>query len=197
MRATRGGGGACRVQSSASGTSASAAPARRRLSPISRGCSATTASGRRFSRAATGVAARRTASERIGRALGVETAFCVARTLGVPRAVAGGDSVVIPAGSRVFAVTGIARPDRFFSDVTAGGWELVGSIAFRDHHQFTRRDIARVAAAARSAAASLVLTTEKDAVRLEACDLGDLPIALVPLTVAIEPPAACREWLLQ
>jgi len=151
-------------------------------------------------RAATAVlvsAGYTTAAERIGRALGVETAFCVARTLGVPCAVAGGDSVVIPAGSRVFAVTGIARPDRFFSDVTAGGWELVGSIAFRDHHHFTRRDVARISAAAKSAAAAIVLTTEKDAVRLEACDLGDLPIALVPLAVSIEPAAAFREWLLQ
>ena len=90
----------------------------------------------------------------------------------------------------------MTRPDRFFSDVTAGGWELVGSIAFRDHHQFTRRDIARIAAAAKSAAAAIVLTTEKDAVRLETCDLGDVPIASVPLAVSIEPASAFREWLL-
>jgi hypothetical protein len=40
------------------------------------------------------------------------------------------------------------------------------------------------------------LTTEKDAVRLTACDLGDLPIASVPLAVGIEPPEAFRVWLL-
>ena len=32
-----------------------------------------------------------------------------------------------------------------------------------------------------------MLTTEKDAVRLAACDLGELPIASVPLTIAVEP----------
>ena len=44
--------------------------------------------------------------------------------------------------------------------------------------------------------AAIVLTTEKDAVRLTACDLGDLPIAAVPLVVGIEPADPFRDWLL-
>ena len=42
----------------------------------------------------------------------------------------------------------------------------------------------------------IVLTTEKDAVRLAACDLGDLPIASVPLVVGVEPADAFQRWLL-
>jgi len=42
-----------------------------------------------------------------------------------------------------------------------------------------------------------VVTTEKDAVRLAACDLGDLPIASVPLVVGIEPAGAFRRWLFE
>jgi hypothetical protein len=42
-----------------------------------------------------------------------------------------------------------------------------------------------------------VLTTDKDAVRLAACELGDLPIASVPLTTGVEPDAQFREWLLE
>ena len=57
-------------------------------------------------------------------------------------------------------------------------------------------DVKRIAAAAKSAASAIVLTTEKDAVRLAACDLGDLPIASVPLIVGVEPAAAFRDWLL-
>jgi tetraacyldisaccharide-1-P 4'-kinase len=72
----------------------------------------------------------------------------------------------------------------------------VGTAAFRDHHQFTPRDIVRITKAARSAAAAIVLTTEKDAVRLEGQELDDLPIASVPLVIGIEPPDQFREWLL-
>jgi tetraacyldisaccharide-1-P 4'-kinase len=67
---------------------------------------------------------------------------------------------------------------------------------FRDHHRFTQSDVRRLTDAARSAAAAIVLTTEKDAVRLEACDLGGLPMAAVPLIVSIEPAAGFRDWLL-
>jgi hypothetical protein len=42
----------------------------------------------------------------------------------------------------------------------------------------------------------IILTTEKDAVRLAACDLGDLPIASVPLIVGVEPADVFRNWLL-
>ena len=72
----------------------------------------------------------------------------------------------------------------------------MGTAAFRDHHQFTPRDIARITKSARSAAAAIVLTTEKDAVRLEGQKLDDLPIASVPLIVGIEEPGQFREWLL-
>ena len=135
------------------------------------------------------------AAERVGRALGIDTVFRVTRSLGPPRMIATGDTVVVPSGSRVFAVAGIARPERFFADLTASGWDLVGSIAFRDHHRFTPGDLNRVERQARKAAASIVLTTAKDAVRLAPGDLKGLPLALVPLTAAIEPSAEFIAWL--
>jgi tetraacyldisaccharide 4'-kinase len=137
------------------------------------------------------------AAERIGRAFGLSTVFRVTRVIGAPSRLAGDrDSVVVPSASRVFLVTGIARPDRFVADISSTGWEIVGVMEFRDHHAFNQRDIARITAEARAASAALVLTTEKDAVRLMVCDLGDLPIASVPLNVGIEPADAFLEWLL-
>ena len=103
----------------------------------------------------------------------------------------------MPSASRVFTVAGIARPERFFADVTSVGWEIVGSMTFRDHHRFTPRDVERIRAAARSCSAAIVLTTEKDAVRLGACDLGGLPVASVPLHVGVEPPETFRDWLME
>jgi tetraacyldisaccharide-1-P 4'-kinase len=69
-------------------------------------------------------------------------------------------------------------------------------MSFRDHHYFTQSDIRKIEKAARAAAAAIILTTEKDAVRLETCDLTGLPFAAVPLIVGIEPAAPFREWLL-
>jgi tetraacyldisaccharide 4'-kinase len=138
-----------------------------------------------------------TAADRIGRALGISTVFRVTRTIGAPREIIGArESVVVPPGSRVFVVTGIARPDRFVADVVAAGWEIAGTRAFRDHHRFDRRDVSRIAAAAKAAASAIVLTTEKDAVRFAVCDLGDMPIASVPLNVSVEPPERFRRWLI-
>jgi len=138
-----------------------------------------------------------TAADRIGRAFGVAPVFRVTRTIGAPRRVGGDrDSVVVPSNSRVFVVTGIARPDRFVSDILSVGWDVCGSIEFRDHHRFAPRDIRRIAAEARATGSMIILTTEKDAVRLAACDLGDLPIASVPLIVGVEPSDVFRNWLL-
>jgi tetraacyldisaccharide 4'-kinase len=138
-----------------------------------------------------------TAVDRIARAIGVPTAFQITRSLGAPRTVGTNpDTVVVPSQARVFAVAAIAQPDLFFADITAAGWHLVGSMGFRDHHWFTPRDMVRIRAAAKASAAAIILTTDKDAVRLEGCDLGDLPVAAVPILAGVEPAAAFRDWLL-
>jgi tetraacyldisaccharide-1-P 4'-kinase len=69
-------------------------------------------------------------------------------------------------------------------------------MTFRDHYRYRQSDVEKITAAARSAAAAIVLTTEKDAVRLERCNLEGLPIAAVPLIVGIEPADRFRNWLL-
>ena len=139
-----------------------------------------------------------TAAERLGRAFGVAPVFRVTRSIGAPRRIVGArDTVVVPTASRVFVVTGIARPDRFVADVSSAGWDISGIMEFRDHHRFGARDVKRIAAASRAAGSAIVLTTEKDAVRLVVCELGDLPIAAVPLVVGVEPPDVFGDWLLE
>jgi tetraacyldisaccharide 4'-kinase len=135
------------------------------------------------------------AVERVGRALAVPTAFLLSRGIGPPRMIAGGEPVVVPPGEPVFAVAGIDRPERFFSDLASAEWRVAGSMAFPDHHRFTQTDVRQFAQRAIAARAAIVLTTEKDAVRLEACDLTGVPIAVVPLIVTIEPPDAFQRWL--
>jgi tetraacyldisaccharide 4'-kinase len=135
------------------------------------------------------------AATRIGRALGLSVAFRVVRTVGAPRLIATGETVVVPSDDPVFAVAAIARPERFVSDLTAAGWRVAGVMTFPDHHEFTDRDVQRVLSAARAARAAIVMTTEKDAVRLAGRDLGAAPVASVPLVVGIEPDREFGDWL--
>ena len=69
-------------------------------------------------------------------------------------------------GERVLAVAGIAEPARFADALAAAGFDVAGMLAFADHHRFTAADVRRIAARASALRAPLVLTTEKDAVRL-------------------------------
>jgi len=136
------------------------------------------------------------AAARVGRALGVSTTFLVSRGIGAPRMVVSGEPVVVPFGDAVFLVAGIARPDRFFSDIATAGWHVAGTLEFRDHHQYSQRDVEHITERAKSVRPAIVLTTDKDAVRLAACDLTGLPIAAVPLDLTIEPADAFKRWLI-
>jgi tetraacyldisaccharide-1-P 4'-kinase len=97
-------------------------------------------------------------------------------------------------GSPVFAVAGIARPERFAQDLRAAGYVISGSMGFRDHHWFTAADVRRIEDAARRSGAIAVLVTDKDAVRIDERLFTDPPAARVPLTVVVEP--SFLDWLL-
>jgi tetraacyldisaccharide 4'-kinase len=127
-------------------------------------------------------------------ALGVETAFTVIRSISDPVAVDA--AVTFGRDAPVLAVAGIARPERFFDDLRAAGWRLAQTITFGDHHPFTRADIDRVRAEAAAAGTSTVLTTAKDAVRLEVVDTTGLGVFAVPLRVSVSPSDRFRDWLL-
>lgn len=66
---------------------------------------------------------------------------------------------------RVLAFCGIGNPSSFFEDLLRCGVTVVGTRRYADHHPYTARDRARLAALASEHSATLV-TTEKDMVRL-------------------------------
>ena len=76
------------------------------------------------------------------------------------------------AGERSMAFCGIARPDEFFSEVGAHteslGGKVVSSRSFPDHHRYTSADMEQLARLASAARVDGFLTTEKDAVKLDA-----------------------------
>jgi tetraacyldisaccharide 4'-kinase len=98
-------------------------------------------------------------------------------------------------GARVLAVAGIAAPERFFDGLRASGCTVAGTLAFRDHHPYSRRDVERIFAAARAAGADAVLTTEKDFVRLLPHRPFSMPAGWAPLTMEPDPLPEFRRWL--
>jgi len=97
----------------------------------------------------------------------------------------------------VMAFAGIARPERFFDGLRAAGWSLQQTITFRDHYQYTESDINKLRQQVRDSGIDLVLTTEKDLVRLLDFTPLSLPLAWVPLTVSLNPENDFRTWLVQ
>ena len=75
-------------------------------------------------------------------------------------------------GRRLLAVSGIANPEGFHRTLTDLGAVLAGTLAFPDHHAYGSTDIARMRRAAEEARADLIITTEKDAIRLSAWEEG-------------------------
>ena len=96
-----------------------------------------------------------------------------------------------------FAFAGIAKPDRFFADLQKSGWTLTGRRSFSDHHYYSGSELEQIERAAMSSGAGVILTTEKDFVRLASAPrtgTGCRPqIVAVPLEVTID--AAFAPWL--
>lgn len=96
----------------------------------------------------------------------------------------------------VLAVGGIASPAAFFAGLRSSGWRIAGELAFRDHHSYSQRDLARIVERARAAGARRIVTTEKDLVRLLPFRPFALPIEAAPLTLALDDRPSFVAWLL-
>jgi tetraacyldisaccharide 4'-kinase len=82
------------------------------------------------------------------------------------------------------AVAGIAYPETFFAMLRSAGVDVKATFAFADHHMFSDADVARIDASLRSTGATVVLTTEKDAVRFDA--FGALPFAMTAVAMRLQ-----------
>ena len=94
-------------------------------------------------------------------------------------------------GTPVVAVAGIARPQRFFAALRDCGFDVRREIRFRDHHWFSVADVQAIEQAAMEVGAAVIVTTEKDAVRLATRPRW----YYLPMVVAVEPEAVFSDWL--
>jgi tetraacyldisaccharide 4'-kinase len=134
--------------------------------------------------------------ERLRGVLGVDDVFGLVRLFGPLRHVNGPATEVPVPGASVVAVSGIARPERFFEDLAAADLDVAERLVFADHHRFVNADVKRMVEALDRTHSASVVTTEKDAVRLTALDLGGLPVAAAALEMTIEPADVFATWLL-
>jgi tetraacyldisaccharide 4'-kinase len=85
----------------------------------------------------------------------------------------------------VFAFAGIGNPDAFFTNLERWSVRVVGHRSFRDHHRYTKREIAELSATARRLGATALMTTEKDAQNLEPVLVSDLPVQIALISMEI------------
>jgi tetraacyldisaccharide 4'-kinase len=98
--------------------------------------------------------------------------------------------------ARAFLLAAIARPERFEADVAGCGVAVVGRSFFRDHHRFRADDLAAAAARARAGGAQAIVTTAKDAVRLEGPWRLEPPVVVMAIAADIGDEARLRARLL-
>jgi tetraacyldisaccharide 4'-kinase len=102
-------------------------------------------------------------------------------------------------GLACYAFCGIGSPDRFFDDLRKAGARLVGERPFRDHHPFTRDELGEIVRAARAVGAKAVITTEKDAIRLDADRasteslFAGVPLLYPILAISVDPPGVLED----
>ena len=129
--------------------------------------------------------------------VGTERAFGVTTEYQPVRLVTPFGATVPKPPQRVVTLAAIARPERFASAVRALGCSVLQEFTFRDHHWFTPDDIQRIEEAARKTGAEAIITTEKDAVRLEPVVTASIPFVFLPIDAHVEPQDAFRSWLLE
>ncbi len=88
-------------------------------------------------------------------------------------------------GRRIASLSGIAQPESFESSLIGLGANLVYTKRFADHHRFTQQEVLNVINRSKKRQASMVITTQKDAVRFPKLDRRDLPVLFMRVEIKI------------
>jgi tetraacyldisaccharide 4'-kinase len=91
---------------------------------------------------------------------------------------------------RLFAFAGLADNEQFFESLRAHGLNVAGTRGFRDHHRYSAADVAALKTAARDAGAEAIVTTEKDAVKIDDRDIIAIAAEMIVQPEVLEAIAA-------
>ncbi|MFO7950983.1 MAG: tetraacyldisaccharide 4'-kinase [Candidatus Fermentibacteraceae bacterium] len=95
-----------------------------------------------------------------------------------------------PEGGPALAFCGIGRPEGFMETLERTGLDVVDRVVYPDHHGYTGRDMEQLRSRASESGAELLVTTEKDMVKVAA--MPEAPEALLALSVTLEVDGARR-----
>jgi len=89
---------------------------------------------------------------------------------------------------KIFAFSGIGSPDAFTKSINKAGGDVVSYRVFDDHYNYQKEDLITLIDQYETSQADLILTTEKDAVKLfDFADIiGDLPLYYLTISMKIE-----------
>ena len=95
---------------------------------------------------------------------------------------------------KIILITGVANPSPLLEYLKAEDFELINHFNFSDHHNFSGFDISTILSKANSEKDAMLLTTEKDWMRLKPfLENKDINLAYIPIGVGIENPP--NDWL--
>ena len=89
-------------------------------------------------------------------------------------------------GRRLLAVSGIANPGRFEAMLVRLGAHIAAHRIYSDHHGYTSADLRTIDEAAEDVGASMVVTTEKDMVKLTRLNIVRVGVPLYALSISLE-----------
>lgn len=99
-------------------------------------------------------------------------------------------------GKRIAAFCAIGAPHHFFNLLSSLGATLVLQKAFRDHHVYTAQELKDLESETAKAGAELLVTTEKDSVKLDGFSFG-LPLQTIRAKLALDESEQFDGFLLQ
>jgi len=97
-------------------------------------------------------------------------------------------------GKKIGAFCGIGAPQHFFRLLKENGAEIVATKSFPDHHRFSTREVEEFRDEALKKGAEIFVTTEKDAVRVEAI-VRDPLLKVIQVKLQIEEEKLFYEFL--
>ena len=88
-------------------------------------------------------------------------------------------------GKKVASISAIANPGSFNAFLSELGSNIVEEIHYADHHRYRQQEMIDFINAAKAAGADMIMTTEKDAVRMPRLDRRDIPILFLRVQIDI------------
>jgi len=90
--------------------------------------------------------------------------------------------------ARVLAVSGIADPQSFYESLKRTNIKMVKKIPYFDHYEFKQSDIEKLREALIDNDAEIIVTTEKDMIRLKNLDLSGIDIYSLGIDFQLDGP---------